>query len=139
MNKEEIKKVWEFDPVIYPFRLWVMKKPTYKDFSDNFFELDSDYNTHEVQETVYENLVKKSYAFTYTVARKPNKQIGAFVALLDISKVTAPIIAHEASHVVDFINEHCGLESNTYQTGETRAYLIAWVVDCINKVKRGVV
>lgn len=139
MSKEEIKKVWEFDAIIFPFRLWVMKKPAYKDVADNFFELKSDYTIHEIQETVYDDLVKKSYAFTYTVARKPNKQIGAFVALLDTSKATAPIIAHEASHVVDFIIEHCGLESNTYQTGETRAYLIAWVVDCINKAKRGAV
>lgn len=130
-------RIYEFDPVIFPFRLWVMKKPTYKDIADNFFELDSDYSKHEIQETVYDNLVKKSYAFTYTVAKKPNRIIGAMIALLDINKISTSVVAHEASHVVDFIIEHCGLESNTYASGETRAYLVGWVVDCIEKVKRG--
>lgn len=37
-NKREMKSViYEFDPVIYPTRLWVCKKPETKDVEELFY------------------------------------------------------------------------------------------------------
>ena len=43
-------------------------------------------------------------------------------------------ISHESSHVVDAIEEACGIDHGK----EPSAYLFGWVASCINKARLGI-
>lgn len=45
-------------------------------------------------------------------------------------------IAHEATHVTDYLCERLGLEGYSFNEGEPRAYFTEWVANCIDKVRK---
>lgn len=137
MEKEKTTKIHEFDPVIYPFRLWVMNNPT-KDFlKENFFCLNPstgdywDFEDNDIPSP------KIAYAVTAAVKNKQSKKNGALVILLDKKGFNVGMAAHEASHVCDILADYLGLNAirSFYETGEARAYVMEWATNCINKVK----
>lgn len=137
MEKEKTTKIHEFDPVIYPFRLWVMSNPT-KDFlKENFFCMNPstkgywDFEDNDIPSS------KICYAVTVPVKNKKSKKNGALVMLLDTKGFNIAMAAHVASHVCDILADYLELNviRSFYETGEARAYVIEWAFNCINKVK----
>lgn len=66
-----------------------------------------------------------------------DKETGWRGILLNIRRpkcTTAGIMAHEAEHVTCWICERFGIKSMTFDDSEPRAYLIGWIVECINNV-----
>lgn len=128
--------IHEFDPVIYPFRVWVAIKPKVEDVSEKFFYLDTAMNcTPVTADDFYKT--RFDVATTYPMENKESGALGCFIAMWRPKDFVCGMIAHEASHVTDFLCEVLGVSGFTLESGESRAYFLGWVADCIDKVKRG--
>lgn len=133
--------IFEFDPAIYPTRLWVAReKDTTLDEMDEKF-----YSFSENNKAVYfkENVSlppQNVNARTYVVGDKKSCFRGCLV-FLNKAKLRTGVLAHEASHCVDWLFQELGVESgSTFENGEARAYYLEWITDRIedvlkNKVK----
>ena len=135
---ENKHKIYEFNPVIYPFRLWVGIQVSAKDiqekfFAHNFDDTISDFTNKELLRTT-------EAATTYPVVEKKDNWIGCFININHKDKLTVGVMAHEATHFCDLASDYLGLVGdidNMFSHGEARAYLIEWAVNCINEVKQG--
>jgi hypothetical protein len=114
----------EFNPVIYPLKLWISKHPVEEHIHERF------------EETNGKRLNiggPGGIASTYDreVVQKSNSDYGVLITInrdLEISN-----IAHEATHAAyviwNFIGEEkIGMEADAYLTG--------WIADCINQVDK---
>lgn len=115
---------YEYDPIIYPRRLFVVlgrKETALKAFDglgDKPFDFPAEYNA-----VTFDNAI-----------RKDTRHYGVLVYFRTKAEITAEVVAHEASHVVDAIEEATGLEHG----GETSAYLIGWIVKCLNEARKDI-
>ena len=127
-------RVYEFDPVIYPTRIWVSVCPTAKSLQDKFYFLDYD---GEYIKRVDLNDYNDSIATTFSVQDKKSGWRGCLVCIWQSRKASVGIIAHEGGHCTDWLCDELGLKGFSFKDGEARAYYLQWVADCIDKVKRG--
>lgn len=125
-------KIHEFDPVIYPFRLWVTKEFLAQSIKESFYELNE--KGHMV-EFSFEEIIG-SIAATAPVVDKSTYQKGCLVILKRPKDVGVGVISHEATHVVDWVCDTFGLSGFSFDDGEARAYLVQWVANCIEEVRR---
>ena len=139
MGKKKDYRIKEFDPVIYPTRLFVAIRPSYDEVRDRFGFLDEDGN-----EVSVENEFKPkdtSIAQTYTVYDKESRWKGCFVTIWRKADVRSGIIAHESSHCADWLDDELGglgsVDGRKFLTGEPRAYYTQWVANCIEDVLKG--
>ena len=126
--------IHEFDPVIYPARLWVGINPPFEYIDNKFYGLNSEMERipfgkeqHEVDSFVV--------ARTHAVTDKESGWIGIFVSIYKPKMMTTNFISHESAHCADFICENFGIQHGGFDNGEAYAYLIGWIADCIEKVK----
>lgn len=126
-------KVYEFDPVIYPMRLWISVKPAVEDIQKDFLLLD---DNDEVIETK-EPFGRTTVAQTISVAHKKSSWMGCYVAILLPRQCDVGIITHESGHVTDWMCDHFGVGGFSFMDGEARQYFAQWVARCIDKVLKG--
>lgn len=127
--------IHEFDPVIYPFRVWVAVKPKVEEVVEKLHHLDMSMNPIKVTaDNFYKN--KFCVATTFPMENQDGF-IGMLVAIWRPKDFDCGKIAHEASHVTDYLCEVLGVNGFTLESGEARAYFLGWVADCIDKVKKG--
>ena len=138
MKKDKETRILEFDPVVYPFRLWVGKNVPHKSVEETFWALTTDMDKTPFDE-VYYTRDRFVCATCYPVCDKESGWIGIFCNIQYTKLLTVGRMAHEATHIVDFLCEKLGIECYTFTQGEPRAYLVEWATNCIDKVKRGVV
>jgi len=117
---------WEYDPVIYPRKLWVCIGQTEGDMRGWFEEIDGKDWSIECED--YDGLTISE------LRRKDNGEVGELVVFDSKKDMTMGICTHEASHVCDSIEEAIGMEHG----GEASAYLIGWIASCINKARLGI-
>lgn len=123
MIKKKILGYFEYDPVIYPRKLWVhigydLKELAPKAFYNVVIDENKDYRGVEYGEVV----------------RKSDDKYGILVSFPKRKDMTMDICVHEASHVCDDLEKATGLEHG----GESSAYLIGWIASCINKARLGI-
>jgi hypothetical protein len=120
-----MKGYFEFKNDIYPRRLWVAIGATPKELAEQF-ENGTDEGL----------VIDKSYeAVTFEeVNQKDRDLVGELVLFRSKKAMAMDIIAHEASHVCDFIEDAIGMEHG----GEASAYLIGWITRCIARAKEGI-
>lgn len=117
------KGYYEYDPVIYPRKLWVHIGDDFKELAPKAF----------CNIVVDEN--KDYYGVEYgEVIRKSDDKYGILVSFQKRKDMTMDICVHEASHVCDDLEKATGLEHG----GESSAYLIGWIASCINKALLGI-
>ena len=128
-----MRKIFEFNPVIFPTRVWVTMCPDIKLISRQFYALDEDGEIMDVfpADTFTDD---KTVAQTTLVQHKKTNFYGCLVTIHRADEVTSGIMAHEASHCADWLCDQFGIYSCTFQTGETRSYYVQWVTECIEKV-----
>lgn len=119
-------KIHEFDPVIYPYKLWVIisKKPT--DITDNFLE----YNGGEIRDI--EKDTEMLGAFTMPVMDKKQTSYGVIIYFRSKKDISYQLVAHEASHAAKYLFSHIGADVEPHEPFE---YVVGWVAGCIEKVK----
>ena len=123
MIKKKILGYFEYDPVIYPRKLWVhigydLKELAPKAFYNVVIDENKDYRGVEYGEVI----------------RKSDDKYGILVSFPKRKDMTMDICVHEASHVCDDLEKATGLEHG----GESSAYLIGWIASCINNARLGI-
>ena len=125
-------KIHEFDPQIYPFKLWVAYKPTFAMLNKKFYFLNKD---REIVETTEDELFQSNWAAqTLPVSLRTGNSGGLLVVLHKHKKTSINTITHEACHCTDYVAELLGFPERTFGNGEPYAYLCGWIAECISKV-----
>jgi len=116
--------IHQFDPVIYPVKLWVSITKDCKALSERFkwkyddADIDIDFDNTD--------------AITGLVIQKEDNKIGVLIVFENKKFCNISNIAHEASHAVDDIWHRIG-EKNVGH--EANAYLMGWIAKCIYEAK----
>lgn len=115
-------KIFEFDPLIYPRKIWIcynVKGKTLK----TYFGSDID-NMDGNDASVYRGL-----------RREANKKLGTFIRFESKKTMTTSNIAHESVHAaLDILDELGSFVSSVNQ--EPFAYLVGYIAECCDAVKR---
>lgn len=115
----------EFDPVIYPLKLWVVMTNSVEIINERF----SSYPKGEIEMDF-----RKFDAGVILAVKKEDKNIGILMVFENAKHFTIETIAHETSHAVREIWKHL---KEDYYGDEATAYLSGWIADCCWKVKTG--
>lgn len=127
-------KIHEFDPQIYPFKLWVSVNPDFKALDRKFYFLSKERDVVDVrEEDLFDNY---SSAKTLVVAHKVEQTSGILIIITMPKKLDVATICHEACHFADFIAETVGFPQRSFDNGEAYAYLAGWCADCIDKARK---
>lgn len=120
-------KIYEFDPVIYPRKLWITYEATSEELNKMFPYGDSDGRRFEDE--------KQYYGITYKTADKDNKG-GVLIRFESKDAMTPWNITHEVIHATGFICKYVGIEPD-FENDEAFTYLATWIAKCCYKVKDG--
>lgn len=122
--------IYEFDPVIYPTRLWVCKKPETKDVEDLFYPFNNDGDMVDSFGDVFDD-VSGGYANTLIVGNKKSRMRGCLVAILRPGGCGPGVCSHEAAHFVAYCGDVFGIQLGDFDHSEPLAYLEQWATNCI--------
>lgn len=127
--------IHEFDPQIYPCRLWVGKQPPFEEAEEKFEALTTDYERTPIEEAEY---IRNRFivATCYPVVEKTEGWLGVLVVIHLPKQMGVGKIAHEATHVTDYLWERLGMKGYSFNEGEPRAYFTEWVANCIDFVRK---
>lgn len=122
-------KIHQFNPTIYPRKLWVMKGGSSDDISDAFKEPDGE----EIRLCIEGG--KEPGAMTLKVCHKETGYLGVLVWLCE-SSISVSDVAHESVHVASCIFDDCNMTFG-FSDGKDEhfAYLVGFAADCINQVR----
>lgn len=127
-----IKRIYEFNPVIYPTRLWVALSSITIDEIDKTFDAICDDGVGVSFKANHKLLGVGVDAKTYIVGHKKQNIIGCLVIISD--SVQVKNLSHEADHCADYLFEEIGETERSYLHGEPYAYYQSWVFDCLYNV-----
>ena len=136
MSKSKNIKIHEFDPVIYPTRLYVAIDPPFEDVEDMFYMLNDDGEVVDEARREFDNHYS-AIATTFMVANKKDNWKGCLVVIWRRKECSFGVCAHEATHVYDWIDKELGLACQEWGNDEPKAYLVQWIANCIGQVLRG--
>lgn len=119
INNMESDKIFEYDPVIYPLKLWIYIGEEFSKLNNKFDE-------------PIEPLDEDEDAVTYEIKQGENS--GILILFRNRSVMTTQIIAHESSHAAMFIFDYINSEISTIAQ-EPFAYLLGWVAKCCEITK----
>lgn len=115
-NKKSV--LHEFDPLIYPRKLWVtIGTDKFPDVFDEVCDWD-----------------ESAYAITSNVHDKVNDRGGILIRFQNKSAMTADVITHEATHAAMEIFDYIGAQIDL-KNQEVFSYLCGWIAKCIAQVK----
>lgn len=115
MKENEIA---EFDPLIYPRRLWVVVgRERYESRFDGVTPWSDD-----------------AYAITDRAYDRESGKGGIMVRFGSVGDMTFSNMAHEAVHVAAEIYDYCGIKAEM-NNSEHLAYLVGWAARCMGQVK----
>lgn len=121
--------IHEFDPLIYPRKLWVTYDATPEELNKMFPLGDTIGNKFKKEEGFY--------GITDNVANSDNKG-GVLVRFENEDAMTSWNIAHEAIHAAGFICKYVGIVAD-WSNDEAFTYLATWIVKCCEQVKSEVI
>lgn len=136
MSKDKDAKIYEFDPVIYPTRLYVAINPPFEKVDKMFYMLNNDGEVVDEAKKEY-NSHFSAIATTFIVANKKDNWKGCLVVIWRRKECGAGICAHEATHIYDWLDKEMGLDCQEWDNDEPKAYMVQWIANCIDKVLRG--
>lgn len=117
--------IGQFDPGIYPRKIWVAKGGTIEQIQAKFtlpngapIRFDGDFG-----------------AYVNTVMHHVTGKLGELIWYPQANLMPIDFIAHEASHAALDIFEDCNCIVDT-RNQEPFAYLIGYIAKCIDQVKR---
>ena len=126
-------KIYRFDPVIYPYPLYVTMEYKVDEIESIYSHLLNQQDAKNLELNINSTNILKSVP----VKDKMTGEVGYLVVICDPVRSTVGAMAHEALHVNTFNNALLGFEAPTYENDEQNAYYIQWVADCINSVISG--
>lgn len=121
-------KIHEFDPVIYPYKVWVVIDKSMKEIPDMFI----DQGRNPLDHLRDEDLITK--AVTIAAIRKEDFRYGVILYFRSKKSMTYKRVAHEASHAAKFLFEYIEADMREHEPFE---YAVGWIAECCEKVKKG--
>ena len=109
-------QIHEFDPVIYPLKLWIIKNPTVSFLADNFGGIDEEFHPVEMKNS-------NAAVWDRPVMLKETKKYGLLLSVYDMKSFTADTMAHEATHMADILWGWIN-EKELSMRSEANAYLV---------------
>ncbi len=131
-------EIHEFNPIIYPCRIWVAINPSYESISEKFYAVTTEMERMDIEPRQFE-ADYFSIASTCPVTIKQGGWIGLLVCIWKPKSLNVDTICHESVHCSDFICEQFGITNGSFDNGEAYAYLTGWIAGCIESVKKGTV
>ena len=117
-------QVHQFDPVIYPFKLWVVVSKDLKAINESFTTLEGN--------NVYFDVPVGTDAWVGRIPLKYDGLNGILMIFKNKKEITVSNVAHETKHALKVIWTYLGEETIG---DEADAYLAGWIAECIWKVK----
>lgn len=117
--------IHEFDPVLYPVKLWVS-------ITEDAEYLRSNFILYPSRKKLSLKVRKDADACVDTVMSLETNDIGILITFRNLKACTMGVIAHEATHASCRIWKRI---SEREYGSEANAYLIEWIVKCCEKVK----
>lgn len=127
-------KIHEYDPQIYPFKLWVAVKPDFATLNKKFDFMDVQRDIVDISEG---NIITSHPSRTFIVTLKSGNDGGLLVCVNKPNVLNISSIAHESCHCADYICEIFSFPQRTFDNGEPYAYLVGWFAKCIEKTLKG--
>ena len=128
-------KIYEFDPVIYPFKLLVSKDFDSKELGEIFYCVDDDENLVDSPGEFIPN--RRTIARTIQCAPRDGSETCYLVLLYHPKVIGIGTLAHESLHIANFVGEWLGFLPKKANEDEPQAYLVQWLANCIDSVLRG--
>jgi hypothetical protein len=122
---EKKVKIHQFDPEIFPFKLWIAITTNTEVLPERFIGI-------KYRGNIFDNSLDGREAVTFYVEEKSSTYKGVLIVFSNKQYCTVKTIAHEATHAARFLWDHLG-ESPTGE--EADAYLVGWIAKCIEIVK----
>jgi hypothetical protein len=116
----------KFDPIIYPYKIWVVKEANGTELNGIFTFAHSD----EPLDFIYE--LEKYKCTTFAVHNTQDNEYGALIVFKE--EPQAWDVSHESFHAACFCFDHLG---EPCKQGEPLAYLVEFIVKCCYEVKIG--
>jgi hypothetical protein len=121
----------QFDPVIYPLKLWVV-------ISKDGTDLNGLFQNRETEELIKfedaEYNLRDSMAETFSVMEVKSGRFGILIIFTQERYMTCKIIAHEAVHAAGMI---CRSIDQRVRSEEYFACLTGWIAECCWEYKTG--
>lgn len=119
-------KLYEFNPTIYPYLVWVIvsEKP------DCICDIFNGYNDNPIDGI--DKSTSNMQAFVMPVVRIENPAYGVVMYFRDKNSMSYELVAHEASHAAKYLFEHIGADVKEHDPFE---FLIGWIAGCCENVK----
>jgi len=127
MAKTKVE-IHEFDPVICPYRIWIVIDKTPDIIAEKFKE----YNGDPVLFTDKDGN-NRQLAFTMMVQHKEEKRYGTAMFFRSKKSMSYKLVAHESSHAAKQLFEHISADIKEHEPFE---YVIGWIAGCCEKVKK---
>lgn len=128
--------IYEFDPVIYPFPLLVTKDYDSRELNELFYVVNTNNELGDAPEEFIPN--PQTRARTIQVVNRESMMRYFLVMICSPNVIkTCGTLAHEAYHVTNMIADLLGFLPDDCMHDEPGAYLVDWVADCIESVKKG--
>lgn len=122
MKKKAV--IHQFDPVIYPIKLWVMSEYN-PALIDKLFK-NQNGSKLNISRTESSNIS----TYDRVIVHRKSEKYGILIVLNGSVNISVGSICHEATHASRFIWGHL----RELDTGiEADAYLVGWIADCIDK------
>ena len=123
--------IHQFDPVIYPRYLWVIIGK---------IDLPAIKERFEIEKSLLRDIEdngEKCSGITIKASEIDTRNQGVIV-VIKRSSLNTSVIAHESVHCADYMFDEVGAYSQHFNdTNEPYAYLVGWIANCIDKVRRG--
>ncbi len=111
-------RVHEFNPVIYPLKLWIAV--TTENLADRFRDLDD---------------LSEDVNWRTSITSDINRGIvGVIIRFRSIEDIDFRTVSHESVHAADMIFYELGVKADT-DNDEHLAYLVGWIADCCGEVR----
>ena len=121
--------IYEFDPLIYPRKIWITYDATAKELNEMFPEGDG------TGKVFSDDDLKDSYGAEYSVGIiKPERQGGFLLRFPNKETMISCNIVHECIHAATGIFRYIGASVDV-DNDEPFVYLVSWLVKCCEKLK----
>ena len=107
--------IFEFNPQIYPRRLWVSVGASVEELNERFPNDD------------LKPFDDSYYAETYNIQQKEPLLGGVLIRFYDLESMSPENIAHESTHAAIDIFDYCDCRIDA-DNSEPFAYLVGWIV-----------
>ena len=121
--------IYQFDPVIYPYKVWVIidKKPN---------KIHEKFKEYSGKPIIFEDgSADRCEAFTMPVQSKgADPYYGVILFFRSKRSMDYELVAHESSHAAKYLFEHIGADCNIHEPFE---FVVGWIAGCCEAVKNG--